>query len=830
MPSLYSVTDDGKVILTPHSGQAKTWLSLARYVFMIAGTQGGKCLDPQSLIYLADGSRKPVKDIIPGDVVLSIQGQRIIPNEVTASFSTGIKPAYKVTLDTGHELILTAEHPLLTSSGWVPFGELSEGSWVGIARTLPSGKKTLPKWQVRLMGYLMGDGGTTPGQLTFASVDQEVLAELEFILPEGYSLKPIPGDECAYRIVGYESDAKGHRQSIVRQLIREWEAECKAIDKRIPEFLFECDLATKAEFLGSLFACDGCITEKGIVYGTASEQLAFDIQTILSAFGIVSRKVTKHPTCNGKVFTSWEVNICDYEALATFDQWIYIPVKSEKLKALLLAKQDLRANGKDIIADVNPESIFKYIGTQHPAYGAIKAGRNRGNYLSRGTLHQCLDVAPGLLSYVTSDIFWAKIKSIEVLPAQEMWDITVDVGHNFIANGIFAHNTSFGPWWLWRETQLRGPGDYIAATASYDLFKLKMLPEMRTVFEDVLGIGRYWSGDKILELRDPETGEFWADKADDKMWGRIILRSAAAEGGLESATAKAAWLDEVGQDEFRVSAWEAVERRVSLNRGRVLGTTTPYNLGWLKQLIFDRWQRGDSDIDVIQFASTENPLFAPEELEAARKRLPDWKFRMFYLGQFDRPAGLIYGDFIDKPKAMGGHLVDRFDLPTEWPRIVGVDPGAVNLGLIWLAHDTMNDIWYAYREKHGEKLPTSEHARKALEMAKAGKERVIRWYVGAKGEVQQRLDWMAGGCSPALEPPIADVESGIDRVISLFRQHRLYVFSDMVGLIDELGSYARVLGPDGEPTEAIKDKSTYHHLDALRYACAGAEKIGIGFA
>ena len=400
----------------------------------------------------------------------------------------------------------------------------------------------------------------------------------------------------------------------------------------------------------------------------------------------------------------------------------------------------------------------------------------------------------------------------------------------FMIAGTQGGKTSFGPWWLWRETQLKGPGDYIAATASYDLFQLKMLPEMRRVFEDVLGVGRYWSSNKVIELRDPATGEFWASKADDEMWGRIILRSAAAEGGLESATAKAAWLDEVGQDDFRVTAWEAVERRVSLNRGRILGTTTPYNLGWLKQLIYDRWRRGTGDIDVIQFASTANPLFDPAELAAAKARMPDWKFRMFYLGQFDRPAGMIYNDFIDKPKSMGGHLIPDFDIPKEWPRVVGVDPGAVNLGMIWLAHDTKADVWYAYREKHGGRLPTAEHARQALALARANGERVIKWYVGAKGEPQQQLDWASGGAAPALPPPSADVESGIDRIIALFRTHRLYIFDSLTGLQDELATYSRVLGPGGEPTEVIKDKNTYHHLDALRYAGAGSAKAGVGFA
>jgi len=40
-----------------------------------------------------------------------------------------------------------------------------------------------------------------------------------------------------------------------------------------------------------------------------------------------------------------------------------------------------------------------------------------------------------------SDILWDKIASIEPLGAEHVYDIEVDGTHNFIANGIFAHNT-----------------------------------------------------------------------------------------------------------------------------------------------------------------------------------------------------------------------------------------------------------------------------------------------------------------------------------------------------------------------------------------------------
>lgn len=397
--------------------------------------------------------------------------------------------------------------------------------------------------------------------------------------------------------------------------------------------------------------------------------------------------------------------------------------------------------------------------------------------------------------------------------------------------GTQGGKTSFGPWWLYREIyggwgrKGHGAGDYLAVSASYDLFKLKMLPELRQVLERWMGVARYWSGDKIMELKDPETGEFHASRSDDPMWGRIILRSASAEGGLESATAKAAWLDEAGQDEFPLSAWDAINRRLSLAQGRVLITTTPYNLGWLKQQVYDRWQKGDTTYNVVQFASTENPLFPAEELERRRAEMPGWKFRMFYLGQFERPAGMIYSDFVDARRERGGHRVEPFRIPHEWVHYVGVDPGAPNMATWWMAHDIMHDVYYVYRSTLEGKKSTREHAGEFKSYAAQHGYNVVLWTVGAKSEQQQRIDFQ-DYISNAVEPPFHDVEAGIDRIIGLLRQHRLFFFEDdgtngMNGLFDEIATYARELDEDGQPTAKIKNKEKFHRLDAGRYAVAG---------
>lgn len=351
-----------------------------------------------------------------------------------------------------------------------------------------------------------------------------------------------------------------------------------------------------------------------------------------------------------------------------------------------------------------------------------------------------------------------------------------------------------------------------------------MLPEVRTVFEHLLGIGRYWAGDKVLEIREPGPelwdGPFHATRASDPMWARIILRSAQSEGGLESATANAAWLDECGQDKFKLYSWEAVLRRLSLSQGRVLGGTTLYNLGWLKSQVYERWKAGDPDFDVIQFRSTVNPAFPQAEYDRARRTLPAWKFQMFYKGQFDKPAGLIYDVFDESV-----HVCAPIPIPPDWPRVVGIDPiGAVTAAL-WLAWDERGQRLHVYREMYNPYgKTTQENAAEVLRLSRG--ERIVKYICGAKSERQARLDWQACGV-PVDEPPISSVESGIDRTYGLFKTNGIVIHRDCAPhLVDELSIYSRKLDANDEPTEVIKDKNDFHCSDCIRYICAWVTEPG----
>lgn len=387
-----------------------------------------------------------------------------------------------------------------------------------------------------------------------------------------------------------------------------------------------------------------------------------------------------------------------------------------------------------------------------------------------------------------------------------------------LLGGTQSGKTSYGPIWLHREVALRGAGDYLAVAPTYPLMKKKMLPEFLRFFSDTLQLGDYNKSDKTFTVSDEGELSLFGKKQEVKTI--IYFGHAQDPDALESATAKAAWLDECGQKKFKLESFEALLRRLSLFMGRVLMTTTPYYLGWLKQKFWDVWQAGlgkKNSIRVISFSSIANPSFPKAEYERAKRDLPRWKFDMFYNAKFTRPAGMIYDCFDESI-----HVVEPFTISPEWKRYLGLDFGGVNTAAVFIAKDNDGNL-YVYREYKAGGRTAKQHTLALLTLEDkrpfaAG---------GSKSEGQWRDEFRAAGLSIA-EPKTSDVEVGINRVYGSFKNQKLFVFSDLEWLLDEIGSYSRKLDDLGQPLEEIDDKSSYHHLDALRYIITYINETGMG--
>lgn len=380
-----------------------------------------------------------------------------------------------------------------------------------------------------------------------------------------------------------------------------------------------------------------------------------------------------------------------------------------------------------------------------------------------------------------------------------------------IIAGTQGGKTCVGPPWLHREIQRRGPGDYLVVSPTYKLLSRKALPEFQRVFEDQLRLGQLHKTDKVFNVS--EAGEIKLFGAPQTTKTQIFFGYAEDPDSLESATAKAAWLDEAGQKKFKLASWEAILRRLSLAEGRVLITTTPYNLGWLKQRLYDPWQEGRAEhVEVIRFESRDNPAFPEREWRRAKKSLPRWKFDLFYRAIFTRPAGIIY-DAFDPDPLPHGHTCPRFEISKGWDRYLGLDFGGVNTAALFYARDPDSGKLYLYREYKAGGRTAEDHVRELLGPEYKPPVRVVG---GAKSEGQWRMEFEQAGMFVD-EPPVSDVEVGIDRVYGFHLRDELIVFDDVAGYLDEKATYSRKLDDMDQPTHQIEDKHSFHFMDAERY-------------
>lgn len=354
--------------------------------------------------------------------------------------------------------------------------------------------------------------------------------------------------------------------------------------------------------------------------------------------------------------------------------------------------------------------------------------------------------------------------------------------------GTGSGKTFLGPVWIAKELE-RGGREVLVVSPTYLMFQRVVLPYVLNFFEGLGLLERYKMTERVMELR---TG------------AKLYFGSADNPFSLEGVHVDAAWMDEAGQ--MKREAWAVVRRRVGVRNGRILITTTPYNLGWLKQEVYDEWKRGNRDFDVIQFPSIANPFYPKEEFERAQRTLPEWQFRMFYLGEFVRPEGLVYIDFMPSK-----HIVEPFPIPNSWVRIAGIDLGYNNpTAIIFLALDKDGRV-FVYREYYERFKTAEEIINDFLEITQ--NENIDAVYVDPSEPAFIKAMRQRGILAKEAKN---DVKEGISMVISLIKTDRLFVFRGCKNLLDEIENYRWKKVNDEIKDEPQKEYD--HACDALRYA------------
>ncbi len=396
------------------------------------------------------------------------------------------------------------------------------------------------------------------------------------------------------------------------------------------------------------------------------------------------------------------------------------------------------------------------------------------------------------------------------------WNLKTQI--SIIAAGWQSGKTVALPPWLLREIQRHGPGDYGAFSSTFKLLNRKFLPELKKTFGPLC---EWRASDQQFHFTPSGSAKLWGASW-DKSPTVIQLGYTENPDSIESATLKAAVWDEPGQKLVPEQSFDTIQSRLMVHRGRMMLASRFYQAGWFERMAREGLA-GDTKAGVVSFPSWANPVNPPQGdpyWEDLQRRLPSWKFAIFYEGRFERPAGAVY-DCFDTRR----HTLPAFRVPDHWKRFMGIDFGTVHTAAVFVAEEKRSDAdevtgrYIIYREYPlsgwGSK-PTGEHVQAMLK----GEPRIPVAYGGWHGEGDSREAFAKNGL-PVREPLINEVEAGITKVYSLLGTDRLLVTRDCPRTIDQLSNYSYELGPDDEPIPGkINNKSIWHLCDSARYVCS----------
>jgi replicative DNA helicase len=428
------------------------------------------CLTGETLIYLPDsGTYKPIEQLVgkAGFHVLALNTEswKLEPCQVSRAFATGCKPVYRLTTRLGRTIRATANHKFLTVHGWQRLDELSLGTRIALPRRLPgSTQVTISDDEMALLGQLIGDGCTLPShaiQFTTHELElAETVANLATTVFAGTIAPRISKERSWYQVYLPSSFQLTHsvHNPIVTWLSKMGIFGLRSYEKRVPEVVFAQPAAGIARFLRHLWSTDGCINFSNdhyatIYYSSSSIELVRQVQSLLLRLDI-NATLSRH-TQIGKGRDQYHVFVTGKPDIERFFDQVGAlgQKKTMHQKAIVdyLNQRPAKTN-----RDVLPHEAWQLFALpamqtvgmtgskMRAALGWVHQGGGLyGQNLSRERAIRVAQIVNSeqLAKLAESDVYWDEIISIEPDGEAEVYDLTVEGLHNFIASDIVAHNS-----------------------------------------------------------------------------------------------------------------------------------------------------------------------------------------------------------------------------------------------------------------------------------------------------------------------------------------------------------------------------------------------------
>ena len=465
-----------------------------------AGYGFNKCvLGSTTIVDALTGERTTVEDLFRTRRACTVHALgddgKLRERAVTNVMQNGRKRVFELRTAQGKSITATGNHPFRTLDGWTNLEDLKVGDRIAAPRQLTvRGGEQWPEHEVIALAGLLAEGNTCHPSCLYFFGNDPVLVEdfaraasrfpdsvaridaradgrrLEVCVSTGqdtrfrrgqtpWNATPTTNGNTALAV---DMPAPLQRSGMFRWAERLGILGIKADAKRVPASVFGLCDADLEIFVGRLWAGDGFLanaTQAVPFYATSSEGLARDVQTLLLRLGIQSGVHRKEFKYRGGIRVGYTVHLLGDGSKETFLERVTPHCTGRDRQVAQLRAYVASVERGRVAKDTIPADVRSWVDDARRARGLTwveleaQSGVSMKEFLGRGSpkkagfrratiakLGAFFQSRP-LTELATSDIFWDRIVSIEPRGIQQTYDLTVDVDHNFVADGLVVHNS-----------------------------------------------------------------------------------------------------------------------------------------------------------------------------------------------------------------------------------------------------------------------------------------------------------------------------------------------------------------------------------------------------
>ncbi len=379
-------------------------------------TATNPCVTGDTLISTADGLKRAEELYERGvaqDIVVDGRLADEPIKEASSVYQTGEKEVFELTTQEGYRLRLTADHRVLTPSGWTEAADLDDGDTVYIQNRKGGFGTHGDAATGRVLGWLVGDGHLKHEEeravLSFYGDDLDLIDEM---IEDVNAVVRDPTIDRPFEI-GAIDHGRSNGGGVISKRIRstrlfELAADAGLVEEKlqVPEPVLHGSEEMARGFLRALFGADGSVqgsVEKGLSVRltSVSKPLLEEVQQLLLNFGIASTIYTDRKPAGTAELPGSGGEPETYETQAVHE--------------VAIAKDNLQRFASEI--------------------GFLREDKQ-------------MDLEQRLTEYNSgpyAERFEATVKTVESDGIEPVYDLTEPDTHSFVANGLVVHNCGEEP-------------------------------------------------------------------------------------------------------------------------------------------------------------------------------------------------------------------------------------------------------------------------------------------------------------------------------------------------------------------------------------------------